>query len=158
MAAVALLELYSVFVREYSNGFRFLFVPSGPEFSFAFCPASWEGWHVRVFTASLFARRRARNASDTRVIGDEAQGTMGRRKKIGEAHLILPPSCLVCAQISRERRLCTRQPMKCVTRIKTKELKKSSPWSLALRNKPTTQREIPQAPKTSYKKALKEWK
>ena len=147
VAAVAFLEVYSVFVREYGNGFRFLFVPGGGggRISFRFRLACWEGWltiNVRVFTASFFAQRRAGNASDKQVIGDEAQGTMGNRKMIGDAHLTLPPSCLVCAQmfIERERRLCTRQPMKCVTRIENYELKKTSPWCLAMRNKPTTQR------------------
>ena len=96
VSAVAFLEVFSVFVREYSNGFRFL------EFSFAFRPACFKEWptiNVCVVAGSLFAQRRARNASDTRVTADEVQGTMGRRKIIGEAHLTLPPSCLVCAQI-----------------------------------------------------------
>ena len=85
--------------------------------------------YVRVFATSLFAQRRVRNASDTRVIGEEAQESLGTRKMIGEAHPTLPPSCLVCAQmfIERERRLCTGQPMKCVTRIENYELKKTSP-------------------------------
>ena len=69
---------------------------------FAFRKACWEGRptnNVRVVAGSFFAQGRARNASDTRVTADEPQGTMGRRKMIGEAHLTLPPSCLVCAQI-----------------------------------------------------------
>ena len=100
VAAVSCLELYSLFVKEFSDGFRFLLVPRGAEFSFAFRPASWHGLptiNVRVFAASFFAQRRARNANDTRLTADEAQGIVGRRKMIGEEHLTLPPSCLVCA-------------------------------------------------------------
>ena len=54
--------------------------------------------------ALFFAQWRARNASDTRVIGDEAQGIVGRRKMIDAAHLNLPPSCLVCPPIFIKRK------------------------------------------------------
>ena len=40
--------------------------------------------HLSPPGASFFAQKRARNASDARVTGDEAQGTMGRRKKRGQ--------------------------------------------------------------------------
>ena len=50
--------------------------------------------------AWFFTQRRARNASNTRVTGDESQGTMGRRKK-RSASFLLP--AFVCSQIlSRE--------------------------------------------------------
>ena len=69
VAAVAFLEVYSVFVREYGNGFRFLFVPGGgggAEFPFAFA------WHVGkgdlqsmfAFLLLLFSHKGAR---ETRV-------------------------------------------------------------------------------------------
>ena len=49
----------------------------------------------------FFAQRRARNASDTRVTGDVAQGTMGRRKKRGDVRFLLP--AFLCAHIFIER-------------------------------------------------------
>ena len=60
--------------------------------------------------AWFFAQKRARNESDTRVTGDKAQGTMGRRKK-RSACFLLP--AFLCWQIfisgDRRRRLSTRQ-------------------------------------------------
>ena len=44
----------------------------------------------------IFTQGRARNASNTRMTGDEAQGTMGRRKKRSASFLLL---AFVCSQI-----------------------------------------------------------
>ena len=87
------------------------------------------------------------------MTADEAQGTMGRGKILREAHLILPPSCLVCAQIFIERETSVHEePMKRVTRIKNYELEKIIPMRPCLLNRPTAQREIQEAQTTSYKK------
>ena len=61
--------------------------------------------------ALFFAQRRTRNANGTRVIEEETQGTVGRRKMIGQGvgqgqriSPSLPPSCLVFPPIFIEKK------------------------------------------------------
>ena len=53
------------------------------EFNFKACNFFCGSWTASSSGTSFYAKWRARNASNTRVTGDEMQGTMGRRKTRG---------------------------------------------------------------------------